>query len=255
MNYSIPLAAAAVLLGLVASAHADVRVDIRQMGNSPFLKGSGFASLSAPAIPGSSGPANASADEIQGQLRADVYDPHTDTTYAGADLSDEVVFSVPGTAPVTAYFTAWFAGSTSTVQGGAASGSLELLGINRATNVYTYSNRYLFDQQPCIPELSCVQGSFIAEQVTLAFTVLPGEQTVFLQAHLDAWAMRGSADFGHSAYLWLDVPEGVTWTPSTEGFLSLAAPVPEPSTYALMALGLALAFVARRRHEGKTIRA
>ena len=74
-------------------------------------------------------------------------------------------------------------------------------------------------------------------------TVLPGGAVdVSARLRLAANAGPNSAvqlNFGNTAQLWLEVPEGVTYTSASGRFLS-AAPVPEPGAAALWLAGLVL---------------
>ena len=86
--------------------------------------------------------------------------------------------------------------------------------------------------------------------LTVDQMVLPGVPVdVVALLRLDTTAGANSLvnlNFGNTAQLWLQVPEGVTYTSASGRFMT-AAPVPEPGTVALWLAGLLLAAMLRRR--------
>lgn len=71
---------------------------------------------------------------------------------------------------------------------------------------------------------------------------------VYFEMVVTAYSSRtsgGSADFSHTARFDWDLPEGVTFESASGQFMT--TPVPEPATWAMTLLGLALVPAARRR--------
>lgn len=105
----------------------------------------------------------------------------------------------------------------------------------------------------CLPSATCNIGTSFDKSGAFAFMIAPGSLQV--SAFLQTEAFDGAiADFSNTGRFYLRLPDRVTYTSTSGVFLTDAAPifagvpaVPEPSSYALLLVGLGLLSCAKGR--------
>jgi PEP-CTERM motif len=259
-----------VLLGsLLSQAEARVQATVENavggLQNVIGTQDQDFVSAALPANPsGAAGPVSASANSTTGKLRTSGSSPAEtgDTVNASARLSDILVVSVAGTLPSSIMFNGFLEGSVGIFGDPAialASGSLNLRAevdtgtVESAGRLLSVTANPNNCNSPPMAGSFCEFGTSIFRLVSLTVELPPGESRFNFSAVLGNIATRGASfDFSNTASVWYVAPSNVTVTPSTLGFLSAAAPVPEPSTvtlFAFGAVGILLSF-RRRRMQG-----
>lgn len=245
-------------------AQAYVRVDLSDWGGGGFVSviGTGeelavSASLPPPSQP-QHGTASGAADSAFGKLRAAGGSPPElgDTVSAGGRMYDFLTFTVTG-APATIVFRGFLKGSITGLIGPLAgvNASLQLRAeapgsvVEDTGTLIGPTSDPAYCNPPILEGSFCMQGVSVARSIALSIELPVGTSGFGFSATLGGGATRGgSFDFSNTASVWIELPAGVTLSPSTEGFLAQAAPVPEPATTVLWFSGLAaLAAAARRR--------
>jgi hypothetical protein len=255
------MAVALLGIALPSPSLATIEVSIRQGSVNDSLTAHTSARIGAtPNRPGggdsSGGRVDAQANEIYGILRAYADTPlGWGSTSARARIYDRGTFFVAGERPVTVIFYGFLSGTAEHFGGSGdsfARGELRLRVDDEfarglvPTNGACGGENLVF----CAPGT----GAGVTGRVSLPFELPPGTSRIRLEGNLLANAVQNaSANFSNSAYLWLDLPENVTYTPSFDGFLSLASPVPEPKSAAMLLAGLAAVLLFTRVRGSKRL--
>jgi len=200
------------------------------------------------------GQSAASLNLAEGSLRA-----RTDTNVgsaASAEFYDELTFDLPDGMESADILVVW------TVEGTVNHGdhgqanigaNLAISGLN-ADNVVFSDLNFQFGQ-PIYQEL--VSEGFHRFTFSDYLTVHDGEFfSVNMLLNVGMYH-EGSADFGNTAFLNFDLPDGVAFASSSGVFLSnpiSRGAIPEPSAWALMILGFSAAGVTLRRAKSRRAR-
>ena len=235
-----------------AAVKAFVSQDNGGFQNVVGAPGVDYVLASLPATPnGTSGPVSASANSTTGRLRAWAGSTLgvAGGVEASAQFSDIISFDVAGSEPATVVFGGFL--EATGVGLGPFGGSYidlslraELLGTTLQSTGVFYARSA--DPSVCEPPLPsivyfCNIGTSVAQAMYLPVELPAGNTSLRFGATLFGDAAEGASfDIWNTASIWFVVPNGVTVTPSTVGFLSAATPIPEPSSNALLLIGLLL---------------
>jgi len=98
--------------------------------------------------------------------------------------------------------------------------------------------------------LGCFTGMSIRTAGSIPIEI--GSGSYYFLHQLSATATAGDeVNFGNTARFNLRLPDGVSISSSTGEYLTAAAPVPEPETYAMLLVGLGVVGAAVRRRKAK----
>ena len=243
MFRNITVLSSSLLLANSVFAIASVNLEIRDTLPALSVQGSGLIEFQNSISIGSA-TAFGYSNLDTGILRASAVAPTGSLKYSFAEarFQDTVTFA-PGSSGV-AYLDWNFDGTLSPYAGDAQSTALFTVSVNGVQRNHVLTNA------SCIPifATSCTEGTSIDQSGTFAFEIAGGGVSILVA--LSAYpGSGGTADFSNTGRTYLRTPEGVTYTSSSGTFLVNASPiavVPEPSSYALLMVGLVGGIVLSR---------
>ena len=190
---------------------------------------------------------------VGGRVETGTFPPFLERASALIDLSDEFTIDGDISDPVTGT-------ATLTVSGRLAAGALpsDCQFCSALTDVL--AELIISDQPASIPHIDVETWTLhteqpgdpgsqliVSETLSVPFEITSEKRSFGLRALLilHTYGAGSFADFSNTAFLSLDLPDGLTFTSASGALLS--DPVPEPDTLLLMALGLLSLFAASRR--------
>jgi hypothetical protein len=215
---------------------------------------SGIVDATSQASSSTGGSAYAYANLNTGILRdvgvSDNLFPLTTTSTADSSISDSLTFSAG--VGMTAYLDYMFDGTLNVLSTVPSAASAQMVvsvtSIGGAVRRYETLSAFAAN---CGAGTNCEVGTSTMRTGSVAFQIFNGS-TSFIMGLSGNASMGNSFNFGNTAKFYLRLPEGVTYTSASGNFLTAAAPifaVPEPSTWAMLAVGMGMLAAKRRRSQ------